>query len=753
MASRAAIARKASHSTLGGLLSGGSTSSLPGLPEEIALPNIALSYETGWAKPHIHYRPVQGEWTQVPGVPFTKSGDAWAVNIPATGVEFVCNDGIPTGWDKAPGDQNYNIQAPGAYKLAGGRIERLLLPPKPPVLVVASEVGGSAIHLSWNPPDATAQEVDEIRGYRVYRNGEKVHDADRSMTWVNGGLKGNTEYTFEVASVNLQGIESVGRAQFSVRTNLPGRPGPPVFLKVSGNSSDFVELSWQPPRDLGGASVTAYNVYRDGVFSGLLLSRDPHTGRDREILEWRDNNVEQDREYSYEVTAVHMPDGAMARSRSQAELIEALHRAASNSLLSVDEDANEGPKSDQVLAKAVAMLKEPRLGDREPHIMLQAYNWDSFSNKEGWYKVLLGSVGQMRDAGIDMVWMPPPSASVDGRGYLPGEWYNLNSHYGTEAELKQLIQAMQAAGITAIADLVLNHRCAQQQDGNGKWSIFKNPDWGPWAICGDDPGGLGQGGQSTGENITYAPDIDHTNKKIQEDTKAFIKFLMEQVGFRALRLDFVLGYAPWLQEQYIRGAGAPYCVAEYWHGDVGVLKNYINATKGLSAVYDFPVYYTLRNAIRSNDFSGLNQNGRLPGVMGSDPERAVTFIENHDTCHLEVVGGKFGDNEQVTRAYAFILTHSGIPSIFWSDWADRGGEVTKQLVALCKLRKDIGLHCTSNVHINAAYGGLYAAYVDGTNGTVAFKMGSNDWAPHGDGWTKRASGNGYAVWAKGGSTA
>jgi len=225
---------------------------------------------------------------------------------------------------------------------------------------------------------------------------------------------------------------------------------------------------------------------------------------------------------------------------------------------------------------------------------------------------------------------------------------------------------------------------------------------------------------------------------------------MEDVGFRALRLDYVLGYGAWLQEQYVRAVGTPYAFAEYWHGDMQVLRNYINATKGVVAVYDFPVYYTLKNAIHRNDFSEMNQGGQLPGIMGCDPVRSVTFVENHDTSHLEVVGGKFGDNNQVCRAYAFILTHCGIPSIFWSDWSDRGEEVTHQITALCKLRKSIGIHCSSRVNIDAAHGGLFASYIDGVNGTIAFKMGSNDWSPHGPGWALKSAGYDYAVWAKGG---
>ena len=45
---------------------------------------------------------------------------------------------------------------------------------------------------------------------------------------------------------------------------------------------------------------------------------------------------------------------------------------------------------------------------------------------------------------------------------------------------------------------------------------------------------------------------------------------------------------------------------------------------------------------------------------------------------------------------------------------------------------------------------LYAAYIDGRNGTIAMKLGPGNWAPNGSGWVLRTSGSDYAVWTQGG---
>ncbi len=53
-----------------------------------------------------------------------------------------------------------------------------------------------------------------------------------------------------------------------------------------------------------------------------------------------------------------------------------------------------------------------------------------------------------------------------------GKLYTLDTHFGTKEELVSLISALKDAGILPIADIVINHRCAQEQDDSGVWNSF-----------------------------------------------------------------------------------------------------------------------------------------------------------------------------------------------------------------------------------------------------------------------------------------
>jgi alpha-amylase len=75
------------------------------------------------------------------------------------------------------------------------------------------------------------------------------------------------------------------------------------------------------------------------------------------------------------------------------------------------------------------------------------------------------------------------------KGYLPGQLYNLDaSTYGKGIDLKNLLDVLHKYGISGIADIVINHRTAGQQDHMGRWNIFeggvldKRLAWGAWAV-------------------------------------------------------------------------------------------------------------------------------------------------------------------------------------------------------------------------------------------------------------------------------
>lgn len=89
-------------------------------------------------------------------------------------------------------------------------------------------------------------------------------------------------------------------------------------------------------------------------------------------------------------------------------------------------------------------------------VMLQGFYWDSFDDSQ-WTNLEKKSTDISRY--FSLVWIPQ-SGNCGGTsmGYNPLYYYDQNSSFGNEAELRSMIAAFKKNGTGVIADVVINHR-------------------------------------------------------------------------------------------------------------------------------------------------------------------------------------------------------------------------------------------------------------------------------------------------------
>ncbi|KAK9829872.1 hypothetical protein WJX72_008358 [[Myrmecia] bisecta] len=418
-----------------------------------------------------------------------------------------------------------------------------------------------------------------------------------------------------------------------------------------------------------------------------------------------------------------------------------------------------GPGADLRFQAGGATSSGPAAGDGN-EIILQGFNWES--HRMNWYHTLKSQAGQIADAGFSSVWMPPPSDSVSQQGYLPRDLYTLDSCYGTEADLRDCISTLHENGLKAIADIVINHRCAHSQGDDGKWNKFGGRlAWDKSVICSNNFAFGGTGHAKTGEDYTAAPNIDHTQDRVRKDITQWMAWLRKNVGFDGWRFDFVKGYSGQFAREYIDATVPQLAFGEYWdtceYTD-GVLNynqdahrqrtiSWCDSTGGTAAAFDFTTKGILQEAMGRGEYWRLSDSqGRPPGVVGMWPSRAITFIENHDTGST-LNHWPFPWNH-LHEGYAYILTHPGTPCVFWDHlMADGLGQAIKTLM---KIRRKHSIHCRSKVVINKAVADVYAATIDNR---ICVKVGYGNWSPHQENldigqkeWQLATSGPQFAVW-------
>jgi len=92
-----------------------------------------------------------------------------------------------------------------------------------------------------------------------------------------------------------------------------------------------------------------------------------------------------------------------------------------------------------------------------------------------------------------------------------------------------------------------------------------------------------------------------------------------------------------------------------------------------------------------------------PGLIGWYPSKAVTFLDNHDTGSSQ--GHWPFPSNKILQGYAYILTHSGIPCVFWDHLFDWGPENAKAIRELMEIRRRNKLHAESKIYIETAEAG------------------------------------------------
>ena len=453
----------------------------------------------------------------------------------------------------------------------------------------------------------------------------------------------------------------------------------------------------------------------------------------------------------------------------------------------------------------VVLMATPRSawsqsGFDDDRVMLQGFYWESYRHGDAkfpqygnkkWYQIAKENAGAIREGRFDLIWLPPPSfAGGRSAGYNPKQYWKFDNSYGSLDQHRAMLEELLKNGIEPVADIVINHR-----DGETSWADFKNPDWGLKTICRSDeifsskdspfkdtpedqrgaeeerPKEYTQHGGTCYQYPSFR-DLDHTNPDVRRDIFRYLLSL-KSLGYRGWRYDMVHGYHARRVMQYNQRTQPTFSVGEYDWSAHGEMRGWVWNTattkddlKTSSNVFDFTTMFTLKG--NKGNYKAWYGYGNGLGIMGDNTDkqpwkqRAVTFLENHDTGYRTNEDGtpqqdhksdSFANNWEVEQAYAYILTHPGVPCVYWKHYFDWGNDLREKIKALINARKVAGVHSGSTLFTqnNAGYKNVYAARITGSKGDIYVRIGGadNDWQPSDSSYKdyrEYAQGAGWKVW-------
>ena len=371
-------------------------------------------------------------------------------------------------------------------------------------------------------------------------------------------------------------------------------------------------------------------------------------------------------------------------------------------------------------------------------VMLQGFYWDSY-NDSRWTN--LASQADELAEFFKLVWIPQ-SASCGGytsMGYDPEYWFsNYTSSFGNKSELQSMINTFKAKGIGTIADVVINHRKSISDWVTFPAEVYKGTTYRLLStdICRNDDGGAtlnwaNSNGRSlsanndSGEDWGGLRDLDHSSSNVQTTVKAYLRMLLDDLGYAGFRYDMTRGYAASYTGLYNAYATPTYSVGEYWDGNVSAVKSWIDGTKvsGVvqSAAFDFPFRYTIRDAVNNSNWTGLSGNGLN---MDANYRRySVTFVENHDTQYRDSYNPQDPINQYVEAANAYMLAMPGTPCVFLKHWQTYKESLKQMIYA----RQLAGITNTSTTarHAYSANNNYHVQRTTGTRGSLLAVMGGS----------------------------
>ncbi len=360
-------------------------------------------------------------------------------------------------------------------------------------------------------------------------------------------------------------------------------------------------------------------------------------------------------------------------------------------------------------------------------VLLQAFAWDLTADSSHW-RLLADNAQLLADAGVTSVWLPPAykgQGGVGDVGYGVYDLYDLGefdqkgtipTKYGTKDEYLAAVAALHRAGISVLADVVLNHMMGGDQseivratevdpyDRNrplgepheittwtrytfpGRGTTYSDFTWDASCFRGVDWDqstqrsalflfeGKQWASQVSQENGNYdylmGTDVDTQDLRVAAELDRWGEWFVRTTGVDGLRLDAVKHidrdfYSRWLPRlRQAIGRRLP-AVGEYWSADLGELQAYLGAEPVMS-LFDVPLHFQLHAASCSNGDVDLSRI--LEGTLvGTDPQHAVTFVDNHDTQPRQALASTV-QSWFKPSAYALILLRAqGLPCIFWGD--------------------------------------------------------------------------------------
>ena len=315
-------------------------------------------------------------------------------------------------------------------------------------------------------------------------------------------------------------------------------------------------------------------------------------------------------------------------------------------------------------------------------------------------------IDYLKELGVTALWLTPVvknGAEQDYHGYGAVDLYAVDPHLGTLNDYKELASALREQRMKLFFDAVPNHVGPRhpwvakpplpdwfhgtQQNHLDTFASVKNSFYGKTGSTGvsNDPFEALVDSHATSamrRNITdgwffgILPDLNTENPVVAKYLLQNSIWWIELAGLDGLRVDTFPYVSRAFWQQWHAGLRSIYpnlsTIGEVFHPDPTVTSFFVGGRRewdgfdtGLSAVFDFPLYFTIRDVLLRGAPTGRIANILRQDQLYRHPEWLVPFFANHDVPRFSSEAGS--SPAKLLCAYGLVLTLRGIPQLYYGD--------------------------------------------------------------------------------------
>ncbi|KAJ5247744.1 alpha-amylase [Penicillium chermesinum] len=249
--------------------------------------------------------------------------------------------------------------------------------------------------------------------------------------------------------------------------------------------------------------------------------------------------------------------------------------------------------------------------------------------------------------GFDAIMISPIIENVHGRvsygeayhGYWPLDLYNVNAHFGTPDDLRDLSNALHARGMYLLMDTVINNMAYITNGSNPATSIdysvltpFDRSDYyHPYCKITDWTNYTNAELCQTGDNIVALPDLYTEHSEVQEILENWANDMISNYSIDGLRIDAAKHVSPGFLKNFGDSVDT-FMTGEVLEESFDIICKYQRDYIG--SLPNYPIYYAMLNAFTLGNISSLALEVEMVKNACPDVTALVSFSENHDVARI-----------------------------------------------------------------------------------------------------------------------